>query len=597
VWRCALPKPGLNHRGTPDYFGERIIMTNSAYEHADPTATLPADAPAETVPNTAQRHTGSGFKIAVLISLLGALLIYVLRLDRVFGLFVDDAWYAMLAKALASGQGYTLINSPTAGITPLYPPAFPFLLSLAYRLAPDFPNNIWLLKSVSIAAMMIAGVVAYFYFTRERRLSPYLALGIALATVLNPTLVFLATSTLMSECVFTLSFLLVIVAIERSVSETQGRKFWLLVIAGAVLTAGAFLLRSAAISLVAAAIIYLIKARQWRAAIAFALIVAALCAPWVLYSRSHQPTLAQQQEQGGHIIQPYTQQFWQRRAGDLTSGQITFGDLPARIGANLIEISGRDMLRIFAAPIFERLVDPTREIREQSAQFAGKPRPVWFSFILALIVLIGFVGVVIERITLAEIAMVFTLGVIVLWPWETFRFVLPLTPFWLFYLLAGIKVIGRFFTRRATTPSRSLEWAMGAVVVAMLLISLYAHVNQIMRSDDSSVVRGGSWQNTFEEAERMMSFIKSGLPDNGGIAATNPAFVHLYTNRPTISTGDAAVNIENWRRLGVRYIARVAVFGEDTARPEESGYKVLYNSRTQRGCWLVDLGTPLPPRQ
>lgn len=572
-------------------------MTNSAYEHADPATTISDDARGAAPPTAEQSRAGAGFKIAALVSLLGALLIYVLRLDRVFGLFVDDAWYAMLAKALASGQGYTLINSPTAGITPLYPPAFPFLLSLAYRLAPDFPHNIWLLKSVSIAAMILGGVVAYLYFTRARRLAPYLALGIAMATVLNPTLVFLATSTLMSECVFTLSFLLVIVVIERSVSETRRNRFWLYLIAGAALAAGAFLLRSAAISLVVAATIYLLKARRWRAAIAFALIVGALCAPWVIYSRRHQPTLAQQQEQGGHIIQPYTQQFWQRRAGDLNSGQITFSDLPLRVGANLVEIAGRDMLRIFAAPIFERLVDPNREIREQTAHFAGKPRPIWFSFILALVVLIGFIGVVAERITLAELAMVFTLGIIVLWPWETFRFVLPLTPFWIFYLLLGIRVIGRFLTRRATTPHRSLEWATGAVVVALLLISLFAHLNQLLRSDDASVVRGGSWQNTFEEAEQMMDFVNRGLPDAGGIAATNPAFVHLYTNRPTISTGDAALNIENWRRLGVRYIARVAVFGADTARPEESGYKVLYNSRTQRGFWLVDLGAPLSPRQ
>ena len=149
-------------------------MTDSAYEHADPDEPLrdaaTNDAADETAPAVDQRRAGSRIKIAALASLLGALLIYVLRLDRVFGLFVDDAWYAMLAKALASGQGYTLINSPTPGITPLYPPAFPFLLSLAYRLSPDFPNNIWLLKSVSIAAMMIAGVAAYFYFTRARRL-------------------------------------------------------------------------------------------------------------------------------------------------------------------------------------------------------------------------------------------------------------------------------------------------------------------------------------------------------------------------------------------------------------------------------------------
>src|SRR5215467_12408527 len=78
---------------------------------------------------------------AGVVALLVALAIYILRLDRVVGLFVDDGWYALLAKSLATGQGYSLINSPSPGILPLYPPGFPFLLSLVYRLSPHFPEN------------------------------------------------------------------------------------------------------------------------------------------------------------------------------------------------------------------------------------------------------------------------------------------------------------------------------------------------------------------------------------------------------------------------------------------------------------------------
>src|SRR6266545_6236958 len=83
-------------------------------------------------------------------ALLLFLMIYLPRLDRVVGLVVDDGLYVMLAKALATRQGYMLVNSPSSGILPLYPPLFPWLLSLAYRLAPQFPDNVWLLKSVSI---------------------------------------------------------------------------------------------------------------------------------------------------------------------------------------------------------------------------------------------------------------------------------------------------------------------------------------------------------------------------------------------------------------------------------------------------------------
>src|SRR5688572_17183263 len=70
---------------------------------------------------------------AVVAALAVTLTIYVLRLDRVVGLIVDDAWYVLLAKAMATGQGYTLINSPTPGISPFYPPGFSALLAIFYR--------------------------------------------------------------------------------------------------------------------------------------------------------------------------------------------------------------------------------------------------------------------------------------------------------------------------------------------------------------------------------------------------------------------------------------------------------------------------------
>ena len=44
----------------------------------------------------------------------GALLLvaatYAARVDRVAGLYVDDAWYVLLAKAIASGDGFRLLN-------------------------------------------------------------------------------------------------------------------------------------------------------------------------------------------------------------------------------------------------------------------------------------------------------------------------------------------------------------------------------------------------------------------------------------------------------------------------------------------------------
>jgi hypothetical protein len=85
-------------------------------------------------------------KLAWVVGIAVFALLYWVRLDRTVGMFMDDAWYALLGKALATGRGYTLINSPTPGILPLYPPVYPALLALIFKLAPAFPENVWLLN-------------------------------------------------------------------------------------------------------------------------------------------------------------------------------------------------------------------------------------------------------------------------------------------------------------------------------------------------------------------------------------------------------------------------------------------------------------------
>lgn len=159
------------------------------------------------------------------IALALCLACYLLRLDGAVGYLLDDAWYVLLAKALAAGQGYSLINSPSPGILPIYPPFFPLVLSPAFRLIPTFPENVWLLKSVSIAAMFGAAFLSYYYFRRYRLTPRPVAALLSTALLLNPALVFLATSTVMSECFFTALQLLAAVLVERCVGKNLNVRY------------------------------------------------------------------------------------------------------------------------------------------------------------------------------------------------------------------------------------------------------------------------------------------------------------------------------------------------------------------------------------
>ena len=417
--------------------------------------------------------------IAAAVAVALFVVIYVMRLDKVVGMFQDDAWYALLGKALATGQGYTLINSPTPGITPFYAPAFPALLSLLYRISPDFPNNIWLLKSVSITAMMGVGLLAFTYFKRERKLPIWVAFALALATTIYPALVFLATSTMMSECVFTLAQLGVIVLIERGVKAGQLNAAWRFIVAGGLLASFAFLTRPAGVGLLVGAVLYLLKEKLFKQAVIFAAIVALLVGPWMLYSRMHAPTPEQRAEQGANIVQTYSTQLWQRVAGQPLSGTITAGDLPARIWNNLSEIGKYD----FGGLVFYSLFRPPEPAMPMRIGQEGRTISLFF----ALLALIGFIATLRERMTLAEFVTPISMGVAMLWGWEQYRLLLPLVPFLLFYILMGVRFFAQLYQKLYDEPKpRGVLIPLMIFSWMFVLSNLYANYDYIQRKYDPS---------------------------------------------------------------------------------------------------------------
>ena len=466
--------------------------------------------------------------------------------------------------------------------------AYPFLLSLFYRISPNFPDNVLLLKSISVAAMLGVGILGFRYFVKERGLPPMVALGICVAAVLSPPLVFMATSTMMSECVFSLIFLTTVVVVEKCVrSEKPARQLQLAAL-GAVLASVGFLTRSIAISLIAAGFFYLLKNKLIKPAIVFTVIVTALCGPWVLYTRMHAPTPEQQKEQGGHIVLPYEKQFWQKRAGFSFSGTITPAQLPERVLNNSIEISGRDIGRIVVTPLFEALRDPYQEAQKDSVKQGGRGDTWSVSFFLSIFAIVGLIATVRQKITMAEFAVPLSLAVTVLWPWETFRFVLPLIPFVIFYFVLGIRELVGLVQRFRGASNPAGQWTVALVVVALIAaVNIYGNVSYIYKSGD--VMERPQWLQTFDEAEAMLKWVKSNVSPNDAIATLNPPLVYLFTGHKTIASDFPAENWENWKRLGVRYVVKAAVYGE-TPDPSEQKFKVVYRAPGRVNFRVVDLG-------
>ncbi len=510
--------------------------------------------------------------------------IYLLRLDHTAGLVVDDAWYIVLARSLATGQGYRLINSPLEGIFPLYPPAFPWLLSLVFRVSPEFPQNVWLLKSVSIAAMLGVGLFSYHYFARYRETPRFLAFGVALATATVPPLVFMATSTVMSECVFTLSQLLTIIAAERCAKEAQGRRVWLFAILASAAAAFSFLTRAAGIGMLAGVFLYLLKKRLASAALIFAVGVALFAGPWTLYAQRNTPTPDQARIHGGHIVQPYTEQFWHLQAGARSSSKISVSDLPERAWNNLLYIVGDDIGTVVSTGLIQ-LISP--DIMNTLHQLNA------ISLLLSVLIIIGFVAVAREGMTVAEYVIIFSFVVILLWPWAPFRFVLPLAPFLIFYALMGLRAIFRLqrHWQRREKP-RAQRMALGVAAGVIIALNLYVHVTYILDKFKIGSEKGVDWLSVFEEGEQMFKWVREKTSPDDAVVAANPAMVYLYTGRKTLAFETPAENWEDWKRLGVRYL----VYGPPSPVPElslaEGRYNVVYRSSGTRGLRVTDFGPP-----
>ncbi len=525
--------------------------------------------------------------------------LYYLRLDEVIGQVRDDAWYVLLAKSLATGQGYQLINSPLPDILPSYPPAFPFLLSWLLPLLPPTAEHLWLLKGVSMGAMLLLGGVTYFYLARFSTLPNYLALAVATAVTAMPAFVFLATSTVMSECVFTLGQMLTVCLIEKAVGQRGERGQWQWAAFAGALAAATFLTRSVAITLVAAVVIYLLKEREQKTAFVFAGCVALLVLPWLFYARLQAPTVEQKQMHGGYILYSYGEQFWMKRAGDSESGAETWRDLPTRIGKNISNIVAHDLCGIVLPSALRDASESGAEVLGlgeigglKSAVMGQVKATQMISLGLAILALIGLFRVACQRVSLAEILLFCSLSLIVVWPWLTFRFLLPLAPFLLHYILQGLAILARW---RVTAIKDA--WAVPRVFM-LCVLALYSYDHWSYLRHVKQAPESVSWRAEFNEVKATLAWVQNNLPPDAIVAANNPAQFFLYTGRKAVTYSEPKESWERWRKLGVRYLVILNSHASTPLDDEQKTYPIIYGTSPQN-MRVIDLGSPdsrpLPP--
>jgi len=510
--------------------------------------------------------------------------IYLLRLDRAAGLYVDDAWFIVLAESLWNGHGFRLISSAAAPIVPAVPPGFPLILAPIVGLTPHFPDNVLMLKAVSIAAMFGVGFAVYIYVARCYGAPRRVVAVVAIATVTLPAFVFLATSTVMAEACFTLSQLLLAVMLERVAGKASPR---LTVVAG-LIGAATLLIRLAGIASVAAGAFYLLWRRGFKSAATFTAITFVCFAPWGVYAFVNASSADERAALGGSMAARYDELLLMRHGGEPSGGRITLRELPGRIAFNAAEMFALDS-GPFIIPAAYRSADESgqealqlsMETGLRASTMGGYAAAWWLSSAISLVMVAGLIASMRRRVTVADLFVCFTVAMVLLVPARSFRYVLPLAPFFIFYFFRGIEAMAR--------RGQSTEFGAAFRIAAACVLVLFAaeHVQYIVALHNGPVP---AWLRDYAEVKTETDWMRENLKRDGPVATSNPGLVYLTTGRRTLALTNLQSHWLALQQAGVPYAATLHM----TDPPDtDSDFKVVYETPRLK-LWVVEI--PRTPR-
>jgi hypothetical protein len=410
--------------------------------------------------------------------------------DYHVGVFHDDSMYVILARSLATGEGYRYLNLPGAPEATHFPPGYPALLALVWRVVPSFPANVTAFKLLN-AGFLCASAVLAAQLVRERLGSRSWGLGLGVVTAVSVPLLVLVTMVL-SEPLFLSLLLASLLLAERLVSgaPSVGRALGLGVLVGCL-----SLIRTHGIVLVPALVLPLLLQRRWRDAATFILTAIIVLTPWQLWSSSPAGVLPKPLEgnYGSYIG------WWVRGYHEM--------------GASMIV----ETLR--------------RTVPETSSMLAALFSPARGAFAQAITIVALFVLALAGARTLrtrAPVTLLFLLGYLAItlaWPFQPSRFVWGVWPLLLLVIVAA----GWSITSALPRWPRAAR----ALLAALLLWISAGYAAYELRA-----ARGSWWASISRAGDKRISaavdWTRANTSPSDVVAADDEGAVFLYTGRKAV---------------------------------------------------------------
>ena len=352
------------------------------------------------------------------VALLGIAGMYLISLTNYLSVEGDNAVYIILAKAMATGHGYTDIQGPAPRIEAQYPFLFPVLLTpIVFAFG---AGAVYLMELVVTLFALGAFVVCFFLFRRWLGSAP-LALVITVAAATS-SLIWSYSHKVLTEVPYL--FFTVVACWFASVYAEEDNPYTRAGLLAAAATAAAFLTRTIGMSLCVALPLFLLFASPlptdrtvWWQRIQKVLLTGAVlvvtAGAWTLRNRV---AFSGQ----GHN---YMGQFFLKQAYVPDAGTVSSSGLFRRMGENLS----------YYAQEFQHMLLGNGW---DGVFILGR-----ISLVLLLVCLGGFVYSLLARRTMAEPYMIFYVLIVLLWPWKDLRFAVPVLPFLLYYLAQAVSLL------------------------------------------------------------------------------------------------------------------------------------------------------------
>ncbi|MEO6526296.1 MAG: hypothetical protein ABIP93_06700 [Gemmatimonadaceae bacterium] len=446
--------------------------------------------PLVAVPSAA-RSAGRRWAVALGVVAVVALAAGLAVVDGLpVGVVADDSMYVILARSLATGQGYRALNIPGLPAGTHFPPGYPALLALVSFVAPAFPDSVVVFKALNAAFLAIAAVGIATLLRRRLDVGAGWAAAAGLVSSVSVPLLILS-SMVLSELFFLALVLTLLPALEQLLDEARPRGR---VVALGLCIGGCALVRSHGVVLLPAALLALAVRRRWRDCALLAGAAAAVLAPWQIWVARH----------GGVLPVPllgmydsYTA-WWLRGLGELG---------PSMIGATLATTIPETTVML------AQLFSPVRGALAHAVTLVA----------LALLTAVGCVASW-RRMPVTLLFLAGYLAIVLVWPFATARFVWAVWPL----LLAPIIVGARAAVRRT-------EWAMpvrAALALAFVWIAAGYAAYEVRG------VRGAWWSSIARASTQRIAptvrWVASHTAPGELVASESEGAVYLYANRQAL---------------------------------------------------------------